>query len=161
MSYVFCNSCGHRNPPTSAFCSACGSVLDQMTDRTVTIAKVDPLLDAPGPSDDVVVQLPVSESGHPILVVRQGSQAGERFVLSANVTQLGRHPDSDISLDDITVSRRHAEIVGTPDGYRVRDVGSLNGTYVNNERVDSAPLAHGDEIQIGKFRLIFFDQPEE
>ena len=136
-------------------------MLDQVNDRTLTIAKVDPLLDAPGQVDDVVLQLPLSQSGHPILVVRQGSQAGERFVLSANVTQLGRHPDSDISLDDITVSRRHAEIVGTPDGYRVRDVGSLNGTYVNNERVDSAPLEHGDEVQVGKFRLIFFDQPEE
>jgi FHA domain len=160
MSYVFCNGCGHRNPPTSAFCSACGSVLDQVADRTVTIAKVDPLQDAPGPSDDVVVSLPLSDHGHPVLVVRQGPQAGERFVLSATVTQLGRHPDSDISLDDITVSRRHAEIVLSSDGYLVRDAGSLNGTYVNGERVDSTPLAHGDEIQVGKFRLIFFEQPE-
>ena len=160
MSYVFCNSCGHRNPPTSAFGTACGSVLDLATDHTVTISKVDPLQDASGPADDIVIPMPLSEHGHPVLVVRHGSQAGERFVLSASVTQLGRHPDSDISLDDITVSRRHAEIVLTEDGYRVRDAGSLNGTYVNGDRVESCALAHGDEIQVGKFRLIFFDQPE-
>ncbi len=136
-------------------------MLDAVADRTVTIAKVDPLLDAPVKDDDVVIGLPLNAGGHGILVVRSGPQAGDRFVLSASVTQLGRHPDSDISLDDITVSRRHAEVVASPDGYRVRDAGSLNGTYVNGERVDSAPLVHGDELQVGKFRLIFFDQPDE
>ncbi len=71
------------------------------------------------------------------------------------MTTAGRHPDSDIFLDDVTVSRRHAEIVVVGDGFLVRDVGSLNGTYVNRERIDEAPLANGDELQIGKFKLVF------
>ena len=89
-------------------------------------------------------------------MVRSGSQAGATFALHSDVTRLGRHPDSEIILDDITVSRRHAEVVRTADGYVVRDAGSLNGTYVNQQRVDEAPLQQGDELQVGKFRLVFF-----
>jgi pSer/pThr/pTyr-binding forkhead associated (FHA) protein len=76
-------------------------------------------------------------------------------VLEQDVTRAGRHPASDIFLDDITVSRRHAEFAREPGGYVVRDVGSLNGTYVNRERSDSAVLHNGDEVQIGKFKLVF------
>jgi pSer/pThr/pTyr-binding forkhead associated (FHA) protein len=77
-------------------------------------------------------------------------------MLDAEVTRAGRHPDSDIFLDDITVSRRHAEIIRRSDGFHVLDVGSLNGTYVNRDRVEEAKLANGDELQIGKFKLVFF-----
>ena len=77
-------------------------------------------------------------------------------MLDAAVTTAGRHPESDIFLDDVTVSRRHAEFRKTDDGFAVRDVGSLNGTYVNRERIDEIDLAPGDEVQIGKFRLVFF-----
>lgn len=161
MTYVFCNRCGHRNPPESAFCSACGTTLDLPADHTVTLAKVDPLLDAPGPDDDLIVDL-VTRPGVGELVVRSGPQAGDRFVLATDVTRLGRHPDSEISLDDITVSRRHAEIHRRADGrYDVRDAGSLNGTYVNQERIDHVVLEHGDEVQVGKFRLVFFDRPRQ
>jgi pSer/pThr/pTyr-binding forkhead associated (FHA) protein len=80
--------------------------------------------------------------------------------LGGVLTRLGRHPESEISLDDITVSRRHAEITRVGTQYVVRDVGSLNGTYVNQERIDEATLRHGDELQVGKFRLVFFDGPE-
>ncbi len=160
MAYLFCNQCGHRNPPASNFCSSCGASLDSMENRTITIAKVDPLLDAPGPSDDVVVRLDELEAQAATLVVRSGSQAGERFVLREVLTRLGRHPGSEISLDDITVSRRHAEITREGDRYTVRDVGSLNGTYVNQERIDEVQLHHSDELQIGKFRLVFFDTSE-
>ena len=161
MGYVFCNRCGHRNPPESAFCSACGSTLDLPADHTVTLAKLDPLLDAPGPDDDVIVEFD-THPGVGELVVRAGTQAGDRFVLAATVTRLGRHPDSEISLDDITVSRRHAEIHRLPDGhYEVRDAGSLNGTYVNQQRIDRVRLEHGDEVQVGKFRLLFFDRPRQ
>jgi pSer/pThr/pTyr-binding forkhead associated (FHA) protein len=159
-SYVFCNQCGHRNPPTSSFCSSCGSALDSLDDRTITLTAVDPLQDAPGTDDDIVVpvsELPV-EIG--VLIVRAGAQAGSRFPLDEPVTRLGRHPDSEISLDDITVSRRHAEIERTPEGYVVSDAGSLNGTYVNQERIDRMLLRHGDELQIGKFRLVFFERPD-
>ena len=83
-------------------------------------------------------------------------------MLDGEVTRAGRHPDSDIFLDDITVSRRHAEIVRSGDGYSVRDAGSLNGTYLNRERIADAPLSNGDELPIGKFRLVFFSGgPEE
>ncbi len=93
--------------------------------------------------------------GMGMLVVRRGPNAGSRFVLDANVTALGRHPDSDIFLDDITVSRRHAVIGRVADGYEVRDAGSLNGTYVDHERVETAPLQHLADLQIGRFVLVF------
>jgi pSer/pThr/pTyr-binding forkhead associated (FHA) protein len=89
-------------------------------------------------------------------VVQRGPNAGSRFLLDQEVTTAGRHPDSDIFLDDVTVSRKHATFTRTPGGYVLADAGSLNGTYLNRERIESAPLGNGDEVQIGKFRLLFF-----
>jgi hypothetical protein len=107
-------------------------------------------------TDDVGVkiteQLP---AGSALLVVRRGPNAGSRFLLDTDVTTAGRHPESDIFLDDVTVSRRHAEFRRERGQFSVRDVGSLNGTYVNRERVEQATLANSDEVQIGKFRLVF------
>jgi hypothetical protein len=97
--------------------------------------------------------------GMALLIVRRGPNAGARFLLEHDVTTSGRHPDSDIFLDDVTVSRRHAEFHRGVSGFSVRDVGSLNGTYVNRERVESATLNSGDEVQIGKFRLVFIAGP--
>ncbi len=88
-------------------------------------------------------------------MVRRGPNAGSRFLLDHDITTAGRHRDSDIFLDDVTVSRRHAEFYRHGDRFTVRDVGSLNGTYVNQERIEEAPLNGGDEVQIGKFRLVF------
>jgi pSer/pThr/pTyr-binding forkhead associated (FHA) protein len=158
MAHVFCNQCGHRNPVESVFCSSCGALLDRPADHTVTLAKVDPLQDAPGAGDDAVLELSSLPPDVASLVVRSGPQAGEAFALSSDVTRLGRHPDSEIILDDITVSRRHAEVARVADTYVLRDAGSLNGTYVNQQRVDEAELAQGDELQVGKFRLVFFAQ---
>ncbi len=158
--YTFCNQCGHRNPPDSSFCSSCGSALDLLDDRTITLIAVDPLQDAVGPEDDLVVPMSELDQGVGVLIVRAGSQAGDRFSLDTDITRLGRHPDSEISLDDITVSRRHAEVQRTEQGYAVADSGSLNGTYVNQERVERAILQHGDELQIGKFRLVFFERAD-
>ena len=93
--------------------------------------------------------------GQALLVVKRGPNAGSRFLLDQATTSAGRHPDSDIFLDDVTVSRRHAEFRTEGESFTVVDVGSLNGTYVNREPVDSANLANGDEVQIGKFRLVF------
>ncbi len=160
MAYVFCNRCGHRNPPESQFCSACGTTLDSAADHTITLAKVDPLLDAPGPGDDVLIDLSSLPAEGGVLIVRSGSQAGATFALADPVTHLGRHPDSEIMLDDITVSRRHADVERTPSGYIARDAGSLNGTYVNQQRIDEAPLRQGDELQVGKFRLVFFERAQ-
>jgi len=95
-----------------------------------------------------------------VLIVRSGAQAGERFELEEDVTNLGRDPDSEIMLDDITVSRRHVTIERTAQGYMVSDAGSLNGTYINQQRVDRALLHHGDELQIGKFRLVLFERTD-
>lgn len=156
--YVFCNQCGHRNPPTSVFCSSCGSPLDSLDDRTITLTAIDPLQDALGSHDDLAVPVGELPTEVGVLIVRAGAQAGARFPLEDPLTRLGRHPESEISLDDITVSRRHAEIERTPEGYVVSDAGSLNGTYVNQERVDRMVLRHGDELQVGKFRLVFFER---
>lgn len=159
MTYVHCNNCGHRNPPESNFCSSCGSLLDVAADRTVTLNRVDPLQEAPG-EEDVVVPIDDIEPDTAVLIVRAGAEAGARFTLSDDITRIGRHPESDISLDDITVSRRHAEIERSPEGYVVTDSGSLNGTYLNQERVDTGLIHHGDELQIGKFRLVFFERSD-
>lgn len=161
VSYVFCNKCGHRNPPVSGFCSACGAVLDVVDDRTITLSKVDPLQDAPGPADDVVVDLGDIKAGTAILVVRGGGEEGSYFVLSRPVTTVGRAEGCDMVFDDITVSRHHSEIIRQDGTYLVRDVGSLNGTYVNQRRVDVAELCQGDELQIGKFRLVFLESAED
>jgi hypothetical protein len=93
--------------------------------------------------------------GTALLVVKRGPNAGSRFLLDHELTTVGRHPDSDIFLDDVTVSRRHAEFYRHGDGFVVRDVGSLNGTYVNRDRIEETGLRTGDEVQVGKFRLTF------
>ena len=99
-------------------------------------------------------------AGAAILIVKRGPNAGARFLLDQEPTTAGRHPESDIFLDDVTVSRRHAEFRLNDGTFEVVDVGSLNGTYVNREPRNSQVLAIGDEIQIGKFRLVFIAGPE-
>lgn len=94
--------------------------------------------------------------GTALLIVLRGPNTGARFLLDADEVSSGRHPHSDIFLDDVTVSRRHAVFVKDEQGYAVRDVGSLNGTYVNRQRIDEQVLAQGDEVQIGKFRLVYY-----
>src|SRR6478672_8200941 len=98
--------------------------------------------------------------GSALLVVKRGPNAGSRFLLDQATTTAGRHPNSKIFLDDVTVSRRHAEFRCVSGEFQVVDVGSLNGTYVNRDPVDSAVLANGDEVQIGKFRLVFLTGPK-
>lgn len=97
-------------------------------------------------------------SGGGLLVVQRGPNAGSRYLLDQELVRLGRHPEADILLDDVTVSRQHAEIRRTPEGYVVRDAGSLNGTYLNRQRAEEALLRNGDELQIGRFRLVFYGE---
>ncbi|HYF46491.1 MAG TPA: FHA domain-containing protein [Acidimicrobiales bacterium] len=156
MAEVFCNNCGHNNPLGANFCSSCGAPLDVGGQETTTVT-----FQPEGPSDPVEDELAVDLDDIPadtgLLVVKRGPKAGSRFALTDDVTTAGRHPDSDIFLDDITVSRRHAEVVRAGDGYAVRDVGSLNGTYLNRERIDDETvLTNGDELQVGKYKLVFF-----
>lgn len=154
MPDVFCNQCGHRNPGNSNFCSSCGATLDvRGEDHTITLSTADEIAD---PADEVAIALDDLPADYGMLVVKRGPGSGSRFVLDEDVVEAGRHPDSDIFLDDVTVSRRHAEIVRTDDGYVLRDVGSLNGTYLNRERIEhDQALANGDELQIGLFKLVF------
>ncbi|HEV2361575.1 MAG TPA: FHA domain-containing protein [Acidimicrobiales bacterium] len=150
---MFCTNCGHRNPEGSNFCSSCGTVLASGPDTTVAFVPVDPS----GESGEYEVTVGVSElaGGGGVLVVKRGPDTGSKFPLDSEITRIGRHPDSDIFLDDITVSRRHAELARHGPSYTVKDVGSLNGTYVNRERIEEATLSNGDEVQIGKFKLVF------
>jgi pSer/pThr/pTyr-binding forkhead associated (FHA) protein len=95
-------------------------------------------------------------SGSALLIVRRGPNAGARFLLDTDVTTVGRHPDADIFLDDVTVSRKHAEFVRHRTAFEVRDLNSLNGTYFDGVRIDTALLSDGAEVQIGKYRLTFY-----
>ena len=156
MPEVFCNNCGHRNPLGSNFCSSCGEALDRGPDESTTVTFQ---IESVAGSEELAVDLDEVTTGG-IMVVKRGPNAGSRFALDKDLVSAGRHPDSDIFLDDITVSRRHAEIVRSGDDYRVRDVGSLNGTYLNRERIEDAALRNGDELQIGKFKLVFFEGGE-
>ena len=106
--------------------------------------------------EEVSVNLGDHPAGTGLLVVKRGPNAGSRFILGEGVTTIGRHPQSDIFLDDVTVSRRHAEIRQAEGHFSVTDAGSLNGTYLNRERIEESTLANGDELQIGKFKLVFF-----
>jgi pSer/pThr/pTyr-binding forkhead associated (FHA) protein len=150
---VFCHTCGHRNPGNANFCSSCGAHLDvQPEEHTIAIAPVD----TDAAEHDLSLGVDDLPAGSATLVVTRGPGAGSRFVLETDVVRAGRHPDSDIFLDDVTVSRRHAEVARESGGWVLRDVGSLNGTYVNRQRIEeSIGLGNGDEVQIGRFKLVF------
>ncbi|WP_084963458.1 FHA domain-containing protein [Thermoactinospora rubra] len=162
MPSVYCTKCGHANPEDARFCSRCGSPLTRYeasgdTTSTISVAGIEAYEAETGEfllaERALVEQL---EPGTALLTVIRGPNAGSRFKLDRDLTTVGRHPESTIFLDDITVSRRHVEFYRHPGGrFTIRDVGSLNGTYVNRERIEEAPLHSGDEVQIGKFRLVF------
>ncbi len=150
MTEVPCPRCGNRNPAGSKFCASCGAPLEApRDDNTATIS-----LRLEG--DETAAVLSAPEAGQEgVLVVARGPNVGARIPLTQALVSLGRHPESAIFLDDVTVSRRHAEISFTGGRYLLRDVGSLNGTYVNRSRVDQTWLTSGDEVQVGKFKLVF------
>ena len=170
---MFCTQCGQQNPDDSRFCARCGAAVSRPgsgdagaveTTSTISLAALEGALDgeaAPSAVESAPEQTSVESlpPGSALLVVKRGPNAGSRFLLDSLATTAGRHPESDIFLDDVTVSRRHAEFLREGAGFVVRDVGSLNGTYLNRERIDSAPLAGGDEVQIGKYRLVFLAGP--
>ena len=127
------------------------------TSAETTAALPDDHLDTS--AEEAVPTLEELPTGSALLVVTRGPNAGARFLLDRDFMAAGRHPDSDIFLDNITVSRRHAEFRRENGKFRIVDAGSLNGTYINRQPVDSAVLANRDEIQIGKFRLVVFTAP--
>jgi hypothetical protein len=164
MPSVYCTGCGGANPEGARFCSQCGTPLvrrpgDRVAETTSTISigsDIDDAGEDAGADSAAVAPLP---PGTALLAVRRGPNAGSQFLLDSDLTLVGRHPDSDIFLDDVTVSRRHAEFYRLGGRFTVRDVGSLNGTYVNRERIEEAQLNEGDEVQVGKFRLVFLLGP--
>lgn len=151
-----CPTCQADIPAASTACPSCGANVDQ----TGTIS----IPGAPSEEHSAREELSATDrkavdalpSGSALLIVQRGPQAGSRFLLDQDEVRAGRHPDSEIFLDDVTVSRRHAIFRRNGANFSVEDVGSLNGTYVNRDRADSYLLSNGDEVQIGKFRLIFF-----
>jgi pSer/pThr/pTyr-binding forkhead associated (FHA) protein len=158
---VFCHNCGHRNPSGVNFCSSCGAALtEESKDATITLQPVDD--HGENPEEEATVHIVAVPHGAGVLVVKRGPTVGARYLLDRDVTRAGRHPESDIFLDDITVSRRHAEIRRADDGkVTITDVGSLNGTYVNRERIEETALSGGDEVQIGKFKLVYLVAGDE
>lgn len=157
-----CPHCGHDTADTQArFCPSCGRPLNEgPVDSTSTLAAITREGEgAEVEGDAALIDTSVIERLSPntaLLVVKRGPSSGARFLLDADVTKAGRHPDSGIFLDDVTVSRRHVEFIREGETFKVHDVGSLNGTYVNRVRIDDAALANGDEVQIGKYRLVFY-----
>ncbi|MEU8788497.1 FHA domain-containing protein [Streptomyces sp. NPDC048643] len=170
MSALVCTRCGNRNAENSRFCSNCGAPLrggaERPSETTSTIsisgieaydAEVTGQTPSPMLSPEAQAAVDALPLGSALLVVRRGPNSGSRFLLDSDLTTAGRHPQSDIFLDDVTVSRRHVEFRRVADGsFTVADVGSLNGTYVNRERIDQVALSNGDEVQIGKYRLVFY-----
>ena len=166
MPSVFCTSCGEANPDGARYCSRCGTPLMRRagervadTTSTISIGGSDLDVDQFDEADADAAAVAALPPGTALLAVRRGPNAGSRFLLDSDLTLVGRHPDSDIFLDDVTVSRRHAEFYREGGRFTVRDVGSLNGTYVNRERIEEASLNPGDEVQVGKFRLVFLLGP--
>jgi pSer/pThr/pTyr-binding forkhead associated (FHA) protein len=153
VSHVYCPECGFQNPESANYCSKCGTALVRDTGGAETTMAY-----TPGELEDAS---PLEESGvdGPALVVRSGGgRAGEHFLPTGESTTIGRSPECDIFLDDVTVSRRHAVLRRAEDGFTIEDLGSLNGTFVNRRRIESAKLADGDELQIGKYRLTFLQK---
>jgi hypothetical protein len=153
MSHVYCSECGFQNPEAANYCSRCGALLEKpmaSTESTQTYS-----------AEEVgeLVHDAVEGLEGPAFVVRSGGgRAGETFKPAGERTRIGRSPECEIFLDDVTVSRNHAVLVESDGSFFAEDQGSLNGTFVNRRRIDSIRLENGDELQIGKYRMIFVER---
>ena len=148
---MYCTNCGHPNKDEAHYCANCGAALQDETTLGMNPIEIEAEShdEFPFPEDDL-------EPGQALLLVKHGPNAGSTFLVEHDATSLGRNPESEVFLDDISVSRTHAEIRRHEDGFTIHDLGSMNGTYVNRERVEMTKLAQHDEVQIGRFRLVFF-----
>jgi hypothetical protein len=155
LSIVYCPECGFQNPEAANYCSKCGALLvvDEAGTETTQTYTPEENGDENGPIDEIAAE-------GPALVVRSGGgRAGEHFIPQAERTTIGRSPDNDIFLDDVTVSRKHAVLEQNGNQFLIEDLGSLNGTFVNRRRIESpTQLESGDEVQIGKYRLSFISK---
>ena len=152
MSHVYCPECGFQNPEAANYCSKCGALLrkeEGSGDTTMTFTPDEGVVESALAGEDDGVH-------GPALVVRSGGgRAGEIFRPQGDRTTIGRSPDCGIFLDDVTVSRRHAVLLNRDGALFIEDQGSLNGTFLNRRRIESARLEDGDELQIGKYRLTY------
>ena len=163
---MYCTSCGTANPDNANFCARCGQPLRDPDPRTTSRlgpehATGGERTEVPRDADVVAraagIDPPELDAGQAVLVVVRGPNDGARFLLDRDRISCGRHPDSDIFLDDVTVSRYHVTFHRSDDAvFTVHDSGSLNGTYVNGQRVDRHELSTGDEVQVGRIKLVAF-----
>jgi len=155
MSHIYCQECGFQNPESANYCSRCGALLvkdEGGAETTQTFTPDEGELGSGDALDDLGIK-------GPALVVRSGGgRVGETFHTDDERTSIGRSPDCGIFLDDVTVSRKHAVLMQGDGVFTIEDQGSLNGTFVNRKRVESAQLEDGDELQIGKYRLTFLNR---
>jgi len=155
VSHIYCQECGFQNPESANYCAKCGALLEKETPSDETTLAIEPGEDGEE-AEDIFEDLGIKG---PALVVRSGGgRAGETFHLENDRTLVGRSPDCDIFLDDVTVSRKHAVLTHQGNSWMIEDQGSLNGTFVNRRRVESGALEDGDEVQIGKYRLTFLNR---
>jgi hypothetical protein len=153
VTHIYCPECGFQNPEAANYCSKCGALLVRDEQAETTVAYT--------PDDEEETHATLEDIGvkGPALVVRSGGgRAGETFFPAGERTLIGRSPDCDVFLDDVTVSRRHAVLVDRGGTFMIEDEGSLNGTFLNRRRIESAQLSDGDEVQIGKYRMTFLQR---
>ena len=153
MAHVYCPECGYNNPEAAHFCARCGAALVPPEEGESTEA-----FTAPEPTDSLDPLDDLGVHGAALIVRSGGGRAGETFFLDTGPVTIGRSPECAIFLDDVTVSRKHAVCTQEGDRWHLEDQGSLNGTFVNRERVETAELTDGDELQIGKYRLTFLQR---
>jgi hypothetical protein len=154
LSHVYCPECGFQNPEAASYCSKCGALLVRDEEGAETTMSIPP----EEVTEDGLLSLDGIEG--PALIVRSGGgRVGETFLPQTPTTTIGRSPECEIFLDDVTVSRKHAVLVQAGAGFTIEDQGSLNGTFLNRRRIERPePLEDGDELQIGKYRLIFLSK---
>jgi len=153
MSHAYCPECGFSNPEAARFCAKCGAALvPEAKGETTEAYSPDEAAELFDTLDDLGLR------GAALVVRSGGGRAGETFALETSPTTIGRSPECGIFLDDVTVSRKHAVLTQEGERWHLDDQGSLNGTFVNRERVDDAELGDGDELQIGKYRLTFLQR---
>jgi RNA polymerase subunit RPABC4/transcription elongation factor Spt4 len=152
-----CKTCGRMNDEEARFCAACGAMLSEESQEDTTIIYSPTEVEIEKKDELVTVSLDELRQDVPVLMVENGPNTGETWRVEAGGVLLGRHPEADIFLSDITVSREHARIIRDDSGYVLEDNSSLNGTYVNRNEIDRVVLHDQDEIQIGKFKMLFLD----